>query len=171
MKYALLLYSFLIISLLSCNKNAADNSSDAGVAIYTIPPVVFHTSLHDSIPTMTYEALNVGKVLGIKIKNTGGYDARYFTYEADSKAVLKALAESPFDRSCFIADTLCRKITNEELLLIKKSLTATELEAANFFWDTEADSFEVYESIKPPLKHQLLVSKISNRILHRVELI
>ncbi|MBT1706263.1 hypothetical protein [Chryseosolibacter indicus] len=171
MRSAFALYVFLTIALLACKKPALTDSlfQDNGDAKNSI--VVFHTSLADTLPEETTKALNVGNVTGIKVLDLQGRDVRYFHYKANKKVLLEALAKSPFNRNALLADTLCREISREELVRFKRSIADPELHAGAFFWNKVSQNVEIYESVKPPLKHLLIIDKSSRDIHHRIEFI
>lgn len=133
--------------------------------------IVFRTSLADSLSAKAMETLNVGKVTGIKIKYLSGHERQYFVYDADERSVIRALSQLKFTPYGKYSDTICRKINPGELTTMKQSISTAEYENSSFFWDVDAEKFDLYECIKSPYKHTLLVDPKSNRVLHRIELI
>lgn len=163
--------SFGVIGLLflfalgGCKKPVIDVNDNV------IPPLVLSTSIYDSLPQKTVQALNLGDITGLKFKYTTGLYANYFAYEADPQAVLNAISELPFQLSGSLADTLCHKITFNEIRALQQNISRTELERTSFFWNTDPVTMAMFECIKPPYRHTLLLTKNSDRILHRIEFI
>lgn len=133
--------------------------------------IVFHTSLADSLSAKAMETLNIGKVTGIKLKYLSGLESQYFAYHADKRLVIRAISQLKFTPYGKYSDTICRKINPGELTTMKQSISKSEYESSSFFWDADAEKFDLYECIKSPYKHTLLIDPKSNRVLHRIELI
>jgi hypothetical protein len=130
-----------------------------------IPPVVFLTSLEDSLPKKTFDALHVGSVIGTKISGNG-FDVRYFEYEVDPGKLLAAISEMPFNKNALIADTICRKINYLSLVTEEDKIPGDDYWIK--FTNVDSDEFLFYECIKPPLRHTLLIRKNSGRVIHRI---
>ena len=135
----------------------------------SIPPLILSTSIHDSLPLTAVNALQLSDVVGIKIKHHTGLYSNYFEYRADRDLLLETLSELPFVMQGTVADTQCHPISFEEMARIQEDLTTIEIENTSFFWTADASSIDVFECIKPPFRHTILVTKNSNRILHRIE--
>jgi hypothetical protein len=166
MKVPIVISLLLLFALSACKKPMPQGISD----IRSIPSIVFHTSLADTLPKKTYDALNISNISGLKIKDLQGHDVRYFDYETDTKILLTALSEAPFDRNTILSDTLCRKLSLPELRLSMNTMSSLETESASFFWTIDPSQYDIYECIKSPFKHNILVHKKSRKVLHRVEL-
>ena len=115
----------------------------------------------------------IQEIHGVKIidydKNKIEY---YFEYEATGIDTLKMIALLPFsidDRASCVAPMLMESDSNP--LEVNPSFTKEVRDATSFFWDAKAEEFTFYECIKSPMKHTLLISKTSSRILHKVETI
>jgi hypothetical protein len=161
-----ILPSFLLLLFaLACKKPNLDSALLAN----ELDPIVFYTSLKDTLPVKTYQKLQVEKVIGIKIKNLQGHEVRYFEYEADRDKVLKALSQMPFKKYAILSDTLCRKINFHEINIF--NISPTELEASSFFWNVDKNEYDVYACTKSPMKHLVFVNKSTKKILHRIEYI
>jgi hypothetical protein len=155
----------LLLSIVACKKP----NLDAGSLSNDISPIIFYTSLADTLPAKTYQQLHVDHVTGIKIKDLQGHEVRYFEYQADRDILLKALSHTPFEKYALLSDTVCRRITFNELSTI--NISPAERKASSFFWDSEEDEYEVYACIKSPMKHWVLINRSSRKILHRIEYI
>lgn len=169
MKSALFLYGFFIVSLVACKKPVAEAINEP--LKLSEHSATFYISLADTLPQKTSEALQLGDVTGIKLTTLSGHDIRYFHYRSNSQDVLKALSNSPFTRTAIYADTLCRKVEYTYVEGLRATLPYAERDASSFFWNNVSADLEYYESVKPPLKHLIIINKSSNDIYHRVELI
>lgn len=133
------------------------------------PPLVVYTSLSDTLTPEALRSLGIDDVTGIKLKSINGLYACYFQYHAEAKKLLDTFAGLPFHRSAVVADTVCRKVPFYAFESWRKNITAAELQSAPDFWFASPEEFEVYECIKPPMRHQILISKTDNRVMHRAE--
>lgn len=109
---------------------------------------------------------------GIKILDPDtGRLTYYFEYIAHKQDTLRRVASLPFlkdNRPSSLACELMNSLLNP---LDNSGLTQEERDATSFFWNARADEFTFYECYKSPMKHTLLLSKGSDRILHKVEFI
>jgi len=127
---------------------------------------VFATSLADSLPLKTFEAINVGKVTGTKIVNLEGLDVRYFEYEADPDVLLNALAESPFELESKVADTTCRRINHQDLLSSFSDISDAERAYAASFMNKDPEHFEYYACVKSPIVHLVALNRSTRKVFH-----
>jgi hypothetical protein len=155
----LLLYAAFACKEPGANVNGITNSGASTT-------VMFYTSLADTLPGKTLQRMNVGDVNGVKFKTLNGNEVRYFEYNADPRKLLAAISEMPFSKNASIADTLCRQMNSLSLV------AQEELIPGDDYWikftNVNADEFLLYECIKPPLKHTLLIHKKSSGVLHRI---
>ena len=154
-----------LLALGACKKPVLE------VPLDFIPPLVLSTSIQDSLPAEAVKVLKLEGVSGLKIKHHNGKYASYFEYDADKNLLLKTIAALPFSMDATMADTRCHFISQEELDMIRKNLQPNEFENTPFFWDADRATLDVFECIKPPFRHTIQVSKNSNHILHRIELL
>jgi hypothetical protein len=107
---------------------------------------------------------------GIRIddQQTGKY-AYYFEYVANKQDTLRRISTLPFLKDNRLSSTNCMLMESDSNPLIEKSIHSEVREATAFFWNTDADEFTFYECYKSPVKHTVLLSKTSDRILHKVE--
>lgn len=142
-----------------------------GDSSFLSEPRTYLTSLQDSLPENALQELKIHeRVWGTKIKYPTGLYASYFEYEADSKTLIRTLGRLPFSRAEILADTVAHPITLDEYRELKASVSPTELEHANIFWNAALEDIVVYECLKAPFRHTLLISKTSSRVLHRIAL-
>lgn len=131
------------------------------------PPLVIYTSLDDTLPKKSMQALNLPRVLGTKVKYMTGHYASYFEYEADGDDVLRMIGNLPFSMEAVRADTTCLKMDKRHLDLIRDKISPQEYENASAFWSA-GDDFEIYACVKYPYLHTVLINRKSNKVLHRV---
>lgn len=158
----------VLLFTIACKKPVASVNDDN---FADIPPLILRTSLKDTLTKKVLTTLQLNDTEGVKIKYQNGNYASYFTYEADRDALLRAVDSIPFARYAVKADTVCYQISFREIALLKQKVPAAEYEAAAFFWDVNAAAYDVYECLKPPLRHTLLISKNTRQVLHRAEYI
>lgn len=112
------------------------------------------------------------QINGIKIINSDtGKLTYYFEYIANKQDTLRRIAAMPFLKDNRKSSTACELMNTKLDPLDHRDLTQEERDATSFFWNAQADEFTFYECYKSPVKHTLLLSKTSDRILHKVELI
>jgi len=109
---------------------------------------------------------------GVKILNpdTGKY-TYYFEYIANKQDTLRRIEALPFLKDNRPSSLSCELMNAPLNPLDGSTLTQEERDDTSFFWDAQPDEFTFYECYKSPVKHTLLLSKTSDRILHKVELI
>lgn len=164
LKWIVVLPIVVIMALGACKKPRLENELDY------IPPLVLATSLEDSLPLKAIDALDLPKTYGTKILYYNGLYASYFEYEADPNAVVQTVSQLPFPIHLNIpADTLCRPISQHDFETMMKLISAEEKESTSNFWASYKNKFNAFECIKGQFKHTLLLSRNSNRILHRIE--
>jgi hypothetical protein len=164
--YALILPTLMILAMFACKKpHLSDN-----YGIDSNEPIVFTARLSDSIPAKTFELLQVSEIEGISVKYVHERrEVRYFEYDAESERVLSAIRRSPFSIDAQFADTGCRQIASNEIHSANHTISSSEKNMANFFWSIKPEEYEVFECVKPFVKHTLLFHKNSTQVLHRIE--
>lgn len=133
-----------------------------------LPPLILATSLRDSMPDAVVEMLNLGSVHGKKIKYHSGSYASYYRYSADRRKLLTAFALIPVAMREKTADTSYRLLDRTELELLNKTIPLAETSCDEGFWSASLENFDVLESVKPPFRHLLLLSKSGRTVFHRV---
>lgn len=151
----------LIFSLGCCKKPVLE------VTTNTVPPMILATSVEDSLPESAVEALDVKGVTGLKVQYYSGLHTSYFEYEADKYLVLKTISELPFLQSASIADTLCREIPAMQLGPPWEDLSAAKSDFS--MPDLQNEATQIFECLKPPYRHTIVLNKNSNHIYHRIE--
>lgn len=144
----------------------AETGSDVSESL--LPPLVLATSLRDSLPDNVVETLNLGSVEGTKIKYHNGLFVSYYHYSTDRQKLLNAFALMPAPIRDKIADTSYRMVSHAELKELNNTLPLTEFSCDEGFWSASTEQFDVVESIKPPYRHILLLSKSDHTVFHRV---
>jgi hypothetical protein len=134
-------------------------------------PTVLEVSLFDTMPSRAVQAFGIEDVRGVKIELPNGAYASYFRYEANPSDVLQAIASLPFPLYAERADTLCLPLTSREIELLKNLASEREKKEASFFWSADLSEYDLFESLKPPFRHTLMINKKTNQILHRIELV
>jgi hypothetical protein len=168
MRVLLLLPLLILFSLAACKKSEQFHTLDKSALP---PPLVVFTSLANTLPANTFQNLHVQNVQGIKLKYATGQYISYFEYEADRNTVLRVIGNVPFSKHSTLADTTCRRVANESIQILKSIVSMEEQEMGISFWEASAHETEVYECLKPPFKHILIINRDSPRIRHRIEYI
>ena len=172
MRYLYIFPCLLLLVSLSCRE--VSKPETVNKALQAFPPqgaALFYASLSDSLPQEALDEMKLGEVTGIKIKYLDGHDNRYFEYIADKQSVISAISKLPFSKFTSLSDSRCRSITYEQLLSIRRRVASTEFESSAFFWNSTDDKTEIYECIKSPFRHTLLINPGSDVILHRIEVV
>lgn len=142
--------------------------AEAGSTGDILPPLVFATSLYDSLPHNIVDMLKLGDVEGTKVKYRSGAYAAYYHYSADREQLLRALTLTPVPVWDVVADTSYHHLIKPELDALCKSIPFAELDYDEGFWSAPLDQFDIIESIKPPYRHVFLISKSDQMVFHRV---
>lgn len=100
-----------------------------------------------------------------------GKPTYYFEYIANKQDTLRRISALPFRRDNRKSSLSCELMNASINPLENSELTDEERSIASFFWEAEAEEFTFYECYKSPVKHTLLLSKNSDRILHKVEFV
>ncbi|MBL0744284.1 hypothetical protein [Chryseolinea lacunae] len=168
MKTGLLFLCCFLFCVLSCRKPGYLSHAEGSNG--TIPPLATAVSLRDTLPPSMVNTLHLEQVSGIKVQYADGHAVYYFEYEAEHPTLLALLAQSPFARDATVADTHCRPLTAPELSSLHDTLSPVEQQHSTSFWEALVRDVAIYECLKTPRKHTLLLSKTSNRVFHRIEL-
>lgn len=159
--------ALFILAVVSCKPSRVQEQP---LDFNQVAPMVFRTSLADSIPAKAFKKASLPNVEGIKISYLEGWNVRYFQYEADQSALLKVLGELPISIDDKVYDSHCGRINFEALKETNTAnVSALELEQSSFFWSIDPSQYEAFECIKSNTRHSLLLHKKSNTVLHRIE--
>jgi hypothetical protein len=162
--YAVLVL-FVTLIMVSCNKPNANLVQDD---TFSSTAAIFSTSLADSLPQRTFEALGVGQVTGVKVIGLDGLDVRYFEYKADAETLLTALSHSPFDIQSKIADTTCRMVRHEDLERELFPIHEAEVAYSSKMLTNNGERFEYYVCAKSPVKHFVVIDRSAGKVWHRI---
>lgn len=112
----------------------------------------------------------INQLHGVKVvdRATGKF-TYYFEYIANKQDTLRRVAALPFLKDNRISSLSIELMESALNPLDGSVLSQEEREATSFFWEVEAEEFIFYECYKSPVKHTLLISKTSDRILHKIE--
>jgi hypothetical protein len=155
----------LLLAAFACSKPEVDTSDQ----VDRVGMVTFSTSLKDSLPVKTFENLGIKNVTGTKTQRLDGNEISYFEYQADVEVLISELSKSSFDIYAPVADTICHRISYQDLI--------ANLGTGNFdlsiypasFYQANTANIEIYECIKFPLTHHLLIERSSGKILHIIQ--
>lgn len=116
-------------------------------------------------------AFKVQQLNGVKIFNPEtGKPTYYFEYIANKQDTLRRISAMPFLKDNRKSSMAC-ELMYSDLNPLENNLSQEERDASSFFWNAQADEFTFYECYKSPVKHTLLLSKTSDRILHKIEFV
>jgi hypothetical protein len=138
-------------------------------------PWIYESNIADaSVKNEIFQdpSAQIDQLHGVKVVDrTTGKFTYYFEYIANKQDTLRRIAALPFlkdNRPSSLSVELMESALNP---LDGSILSQEEREATSFFWEAQAEEFIFYECYKSPVKHTLLISKTSNHILHKVELV
>lgn len=166
MKILLVIPFMVLFSLASCKR---EDQNGTRTAHELLPPLVVRTALADTLPVWAIQRLKLEHTQGIKVKYATGQHVSYFDYEANRSEVLNTMGKLPFSKYAPLADTLCRRVPITSIELMKSIVSQDEVRAGFTFWEVDVNEFDVYECIKAPFRHTLLISKQTPRVIHRIE--
>jgi hypothetical protein len=164
-----LLFPLALVALFfACKKPSALLNENEGWQDYRVA-VIINVSVYDTLPKKMLDQLEIKSIAGMRATYQSGKFTTYLSYETpDHNKLLTAMQAIPF-RISDVADTLCRDMDRLFSLNGKTVLSSDEIEAADFFWDIDPTQFAYYECTKGNQRHTLLISRNSNRVLHRIE--
>jgi hypothetical protein len=168
MKKIILLTLGVISVFWSCQRNTGVEVEQDSVWQDYKSPTFKHISLYDTLPENVVNYIAATEINGVRAMYSSGRHTSYLEYEADPMRVLFAVQSIPFAMHEG-GDTLCRDMNQKFSLSGNRVLSKEEQQQASFFWNMNPDEFVYYECLKGSQRHTILVSKNSNRILHRIE--
>ncbi len=154
----------------SCRKNTGVDVEQDNVWQDYKSPTFKHISLYDTLPKNAVSYLSAVEINGVRATYSSGRHTSYLEYVADPMRVLFAVQSIPFAMHEG-GDTLCRDMEQAFSLSGNRVLSQEEKRQASFFWNMNPEDFVYYECLKGSQRHTILVSKHSNRILHRIEML
>lgn len=129
---------------------------------------VNEVSITDTMPSKYVELLNLGRTSGLQFNYGDRHPKTYFEYRGDKHEVLDALAQLGFSKNSARADTRCRTLESSRFIEMRGVIREEERNQADFFWGIEPDEYNIYECLKTPLRHLVLIEKNSDKVLHLV---
>jgi hypothetical protein len=121
---------------------------------------VMYASVHDSLPPSFLKQVSLHEKQGYVVSK-GFKNTYYFEYTANHSQVIKALSSLPFAIDSVRADIQCRIISSEQELKGVSNLLAQQ----NYF-SAEINKYTVYECLKAPQHHVVLLNKESDQVIH-----
>lgn len=169
MRTALTFIALLLLAFTSCKKDT-DYQAQLDIAhADNIPVAITTVSVYDTLPKNALAQLDLLQTHGVKVTHAAGRYTCYFAYKTDAAVeLLRRISALPFRRGQS-ADTLCRKMEQPFSLSGQKLLSESELRSSAFFWLVNTHDYTHYECVKGHQRHTLLVSKIDDTVLHRIE--
>jgi hypothetical protein len=130
---------------------------------------VTNASLHDSLPPSFFQHVNVQEIQGFQVSTGFHSNTYYFEYTANHNQVLKALSMLPFAADSSRADVEPKIISGDaELKRIKDLLKEQDIARA-FHKTGSLNTYTVYECLKVPQHHFVLLSKESDKVIHIIQ--
>ncbi|MEO5975675.1 MAG: hypothetical protein ABIS36_01385 [Chryseolinea sp.] len=130
---------------------------------------VTEVSINDTMPAKFVQVLNLAKTSGLQFDYGDRHLKTYFEYHCDRSMVLNALAQLGFSKNSALADTKCRPVDPIQFVEMRDAIREEERNQADFFWGIVPGVYDIYECIKTPSRHLVLIEKKnSDKILHLV---
>lgn len=170
MRKSLLLAVAIVGVFWSCQRNTMTDVEQDNVWEDYKSPTFKHISLYDTLPKKAVDYLSAIEINGVRATYQSGRSTSYLEYKADPMRVLFAVQSIPFAMHEG-GDTMCRDMDQNFTLNGQRVLSKEEKTQASFFWNINPEEFVYYECLKGTQRHTILVSKTSNRILHRIEML
>lgn len=139
----------------------------AGGVADELGPIVREVRLVDTISPSFVHELHLEEVTGSTFDYPFGNEISYFRYHADTDTTLLALSKLSFPLRDRTADVSYHAISTDEWRTIRRTVGIYELSGADYFWDIEPESYELYVSTKVE-HHLLVIHKDSRQIMHRI---
>jgi|GEM_PF-2178476 len=161
----------LLLAAVACQKPILEPNAKERFAeiVRSSAPLVSKTTLEDTLPAEALRTMGIGQINGVKLQYGNNHSTSYYAYHADPDALIATLSRLPFTKYAAIADTTCYKTSFEVLTQLQQNLSDIELRNSAFFWNASHEEFEIYECLKTPIRHTVLISRRSGLVYHRVE--
>ncbi len=161
----------LLLGAVACQKPILEPHARETFAeiVRSAAPLVGKTSLEDTLPAQVIRELGIGQVNGVKLQYGTSRYTSYYAYNADPDKVIAALSRLPFTKYAVVADTTCYQSSFEVLAEMQQGLSDVELKNGAFFWNAPREEFEVYECLKTPARHTVLINRRLGLVYHRIE--
>ena len=156
---ALLFPLLFITMLLACNANKPKAQWEQFTS---------RAYLSDSLPMNFLQKINPTELQGVKLQRELSSVTYYFEYLANHKQVLKEMANLPFAADSTRADTHVRMIADKEEIKEISNLLNDVAINKDFLFEDTIDDYTVYECLKTPQHHIVLINKHSERIIHLI---
>ncbi|MEJ1240210.1 hypothetical protein WBG78_18865 [Chryseolinea sp. T2] len=140
----------------------------AGGVIDESSAVVREVRLIDTISPTFVRELHLEQVKGSAFQYISGNQVSYFAYMADIDSTLSALSKLAFPLRDHTADVSYHAISIDEWLALRRTVGIAEQSGADYFWDIDPESYELYASTKVE-QHLLVVNRRSRQVMHRIE--
>ena len=160
-----LIFSTILISLSCCSKPAHINSESLREEA---APRIMEVQIKDTLPSKFISELGITGTHGLQFSYDDGRQSTYFRYSANRNTVLDALSKLGFSRNSPLADTSCRALTSDQFLSLRDLVKDTEKAEARFFWEIDPRRYEIFECLKAPSHHLVLLEKNSDTVFHLV---
>lgn len=141
--------------------------------IVSIPPktksgshrTITQASLSDSLPQSFLQKVAPIEIQGYCVQQFHVSSTYYFKYSANHTKVLQQIALLPFSPSSVRADVQCRAIAQQSELKQMEELLKDRL-IAQTFQREPLINYTIYQCLKTPQHHFLLLSKTSDTVIH-----
>lgn len=157
-KAMLLMASFAAFILYTAEKRTAQIETTVSISDSSVRAEILNSY-----------SIDLKEIHGIKVYSSDSL-SYYFEYEADYNQILNAISLLPVRIDDHRTSIRCGLMnSNSNPMQDFKGLSKTEVSASEFFWKANPEEYTFYECLKGSLKHTLLISKTSAKILHRIE--
>jgi hypothetical protein len=127
------------------------------------------TTLSDTLGIDVFVAMGVQDVTGIRLQKGFNKYSAYFEYHGSAEKILAVLSSLPVRIQNQNADVTCGEIPFPEFVSLAREMSTVELEQSANFWTASFPSETVYDCIKPPFRHTIIVNADQSTIRHRIE--
>jgi hypothetical protein len=133
-------------------------------------PVLTGTQIIDLYPELKKDEFKVQSLNGLQAQYLPAFYEYYFKYTGDQEKVLGFICGLQVDSYSDIKpDSSCTMIgANAEI--DKNGLSEETLKKLSYFFEhSTLDEYKVYQTIKTPFEHTLIVDQNSDAIYHRIK--
>lgn len=128
---------------------------------------ITHASLHDSLPDSYLLQVKPKEIQGYQVSKSIHENIYYFEYTARHEDVLKGLSMLPFHADSLRADVQSRIIAGTELTRIRNLLRDSDI--IRSVDQPNLDEYAVFECLKTPQHHFVLLHRTSDRVIHIIQ--
>lgn len=164
--------TLLILTLLfcSCDRIKERGKRYLGAVVKELKePVLISRQIFILYPELRNEEFNVQHLNGLQAEYLPYFNEYYFKYTGNQEKVLNFICGLKVDSYTDIVPDTCL-LGNSKVLEDKRGLSEKMLKKLDFYFAYERlDDYQIYQTIKTPFEHILIIDQNSDNIYHKIK--